>query len=292
LNFVALDVETANADMASICQIGIAKYVAGQLVEEWSSLIDPEDYFDYVNIDIHGIDEESVEGAPTFPQVTDTMARYLNDSICVCHTHFDRVSIGRALEKYGLPDIETVWLDSARVARRTWEECAWRNYGLTKVCGTIGYAFKHHDALEDAKACGQVLLAAIEKTGLEIDAWLKRVNQPIDPTNSSCGSRVSRDGNPEGELCGEVMVFTGSLDIPRTEAASLSASLGCSVRDGVTGKTSILVLGDKYVSSLLAGDKKHSKHLKAEQLISKGQRIRIIKEGDFKELVRNAESIA
>ena len=44
MDFVAIDVETANADMASICQIGVAKYSEGKLIEEWSSLVDPEDY--------------------------------------------------------------------------------------------------------------------------------------------------------------------------------------------------------------------------------------------------------
>jgi DNA polymerase-3 subunit epsilon len=63
---VAIDVETANADMASICQIGLAKYSNGILVDEWSSLIDPKDYFDFINIDIHGITENDVAGAPKF----------------------------------------------------------------------------------------------------------------------------------------------------------------------------------------------------------------------------------
>jgi len=31
MNFVAIDVETVNADMGSICQIGLAKFVDGQL---------------------------------------------------------------------------------------------------------------------------------------------------------------------------------------------------------------------------------------------------------------------
>jgi len=43
MNFVAIDVETANSDMASICQIGIAKFENGILVEEWVSLVNPED---------------------------------------------------------------------------------------------------------------------------------------------------------------------------------------------------------------------------------------------------------
>ena len=53
MEFVAIDVETANADMASICQIGLAKYKDGVLLKEWTSLINPEDYFDFINIGIH-----------------------------------------------------------------------------------------------------------------------------------------------------------------------------------------------------------------------------------------------
>jgi len=288
---VAIDIETANADMASICQIGLAKFVDGKLIEEWSSLVDPEDYFDFVNINIHGITEEDVVGSPTFPELVSVLGDFINNTICVSHTHFDRVSIGRALEKYSLKPIDTTWLDSARVARRTWEECSWNGYGLSNVCKIIGYEFKHHDALEDAKASGQVILAAIEKTGLDIDAWLNRVRQPIDPSNSSSGAAINRDGNPEGELYGEVLVFTGALEIPRHEAADLAAIIGCTVAQGVTKKTTLLVVGDQDITKL-AGKDKSSKHQKAEQLIAKGQQIRIIKESDFKELVTQADEIA
>ncbi len=291
MEFVAIDVETANADMASICQIGLAKFKDGQLIEEWSSLIDPEDYFDFINIDIHGITEEDVVGAPKFSEVVGELSYYLSGSICVSHTHFDRVSVGRAFEKYSLNSIDTTWLDSARVARRTWVDCSWRGYGLSNVCKIIGYDFKHHDALEDAKAAGQILIAAIQKTGLDIDSWLKRVRQPIDPANSSTGSAINRDGNPEGELYGEVLVFTGALEVPRREAANLAASIGCTVASGVTKNTTLLVVGDQDVIKL-AGKAKSSKHLKAEQLIAKGQKIRIIKESDFKELVYQAHEIA
>lgn len=92
-------------------------------------------------------------------------------------------------------------------------------------------------------------------------------------------------------MYGEVLVFTGALEIPRKEAADLAASIGCSVAPGVTKKTSLLVVGDQDISKL-AGKEKSSKHLKAEELISKGQRIRIIKESDFKELVNHAQTIA
>ena len=36
MRFISLDVETANADMASICQIGAARFVDGAVVAEWN----------------------------------------------------------------------------------------------------------------------------------------------------------------------------------------------------------------------------------------------------------------
>jgi len=290
VDFIAIDVETANADMASICQIGLARFRDGKLVDEWSSLVDPEDDFDFINIDIHGITKKDVKGAPIFTDIAVGLSSMTKDTICVCHTHFDRVSIGRALDKYSLNPIDITWLDSARVARRTWDTCAWKGYGLSSVCDIIGYKFKHHDALEDAKASGQIIIAAIEKTGLNVEAWLKRVNQPIDPSSSSRKPAIRRDGAPEGELYGEVLVFTGTLEIPRREAADLAASIGCTVASGVTKKTSILVVGDQDIRKL-AGRVRSSKHLRAEELIAKGQSIRIIKESDFKELVIHAQDI-
>ena len=55
--FVVIDVETANPDPSSICQVGVASFREGQLHGSWESLVNPEDYFDGINLAIHGIDE-------------------------------------------------------------------------------------------------------------------------------------------------------------------------------------------------------------------------------------------
>lgn len=52
MRFLALDVETAYADRASICAIGAVEFVDGQPGREWFGLVDPKDYFDAINIDI------------------------------------------------------------------------------------------------------------------------------------------------------------------------------------------------------------------------------------------------
>lgn len=92
MEFVAVDVETANADMASICQVGFVHVRAGATFEEWQTLVDPRDYFDPVNISIHGISEADVLGAPTFPDVAEKIRSWLGRAVAVCHTHFDRVA--------------------------------------------------------------------------------------------------------------------------------------------------------------------------------------------------------
>jgi len=282
MDFVAIDVETANADMASICQLGVATFRSGALVAEWKSYVDPEDYFDPFNISIHGITEETVVGKPTLPELVGDLTQRIEGDVVLSHTHFDRVAIHQDFGRYGIPSPSCRWLDSARVARRTWSHCAERGYGLGDLCEFLGYQFKHHDALEDAKAAGYVLVAAMRETGLSVEDWLRRVEAPID--FGTGGKPLTRQGNPEGPLFGEVLVFTGSLEIPRREAADLAASVGCEVAKGVTKQTTLLVVGDQDIRRL-AGHVKSSKHRKAEALIAGGRPIRILRETDFVELV-------
>jgi DNA polymerase III subunit epsilon len=71
----------------------------------------------------------------------------------------------------------------------------------------------------------------------------------------------------------------------RSEAAEIAASLGCEVDANVTKKTTTLVVGDQDIEKL-AGHEKSRKHRRAEELISDGQRIRILGETDFNELAR------
>jgi len=283
MRFVAIDVETANADMASICSIGVATFEHGALASEWYSLIDPDDFFDPVNTSIHGISEGDMQGVPTFRDAASEIDRFLRGQVVVTHTHFDRVAMHQAAGRWSITTPSCKWLDSARVARRIWAECARSGYGLASVCKMIGYTFEHHNALEDAKAAGHVMLAAMQQSGLDLNTMQERVLQPIDPSLSGTAS-ITRDGNPDGPFAGEVVVFTGSLEIPRREAADLAASVGCSVANSVTRKTTMLVVGDMDVTKL-AGYDKSSKHRKAEELVSAGQPLRIIRETDFKELV-------
>jgi DNA polymerase-3 subunit epsilon len=84
-----------------------------------------------------------------------------------------------------------------------------------------------------------------------------------------------------------VIVFTGTLEIPRRLAADLAAAAGCDVEQGVTKRTTPVVVGDQDVRRL-NGKAKSGKHRKAEQLVRDGYPLRILRETDFKELVEHS----
>jgi len=283
--------------LGSICQIGVAKFSDKQLIDEWSTLVDPEDYFSETNVCVHGIEQCTVKGHPKFPEISEQLLTIIDDNLCVCHTHFDRVSICRAFIKYNLNSVELSWLDSSQIVRMVWDDLAYKGYGLKNVCNKIGYEFKHHDALEDAKASGYVLIAALQESPIEERIWKRLINksthfeQPVKTGSNRFTfdkeKNVKRDANPEGKLFGEVVVFTGDLVISRSETANLAANIGCRVDLGVTKRTTILVVGDQDVTKL-AGHEKSSKQRKAEKLAANGQQIRIIWEKDFIGLVKSA----
>jgi DNA polymerase-3 subunit epsilon len=281
MRFAAVDVETANEDLGSICQIGVATFEGGRLASEWKTLVDPEDYFDPMNVAIHQISSDMVVGAPTFDAIAAQLKEMLEGAgVAASHTHFDRTAITRACEDYEVPVPACTWLDTARVARRTWPEVSYAGYGLRPVCDLLGYSFNHHDALEDAKAAGHVLLAAMERTGLDLEGWLARVRRPIH----SALVKIELDGNPDGPLWGQTVVFTGELSIPRREAAALASQAGCNVSPSVSKATTLLVVGDQDARKL-RGRPKSGKHRKAEELAAQGQLIRVLRETDFNRLL-------
>ncbi len=281
LDFFALDVETANADMSSICQIGIVAFSDGSIVHNWGTLVNPEDYFDPFNISIHHITPKMVLTAPCLPDVFSYLQMTIRDRVVVTHMSFDQTSLRRASQKYGLPEISCTWLDSARMVRRHWEQFKETGYNLPNIAAFLGIDYRAHDAVDDARAAGEVVSRIMTESGQSLDQWLERAYKRPSLPHAS----FAQEGNPDGPCYGETIAFTGALYLPRHEAAQLAAAAGCTVGDGVTKQTTILVVGIQD-SDRLAGYDKSSKHRKAEKLIQDGQPIKIISEQDFLEMVK------
>ena len=175
LTFNAIDVETANSDPSSICQIGMIRVRSGSIKGQLSVLVNPEAPFNDFNVRLHGIDHTAVRESKTLPLLESRLRRLLEGTVLVSHTGFDRRSLDGAMERYGLRAIRARWLDSAMVARRAWPHRYRRRWSLSLIAGDLGIDFRHHDAAEDARAAGEIVLRACRHTGVDIDGWLERV---------------------------------------------------------------------------------------------------------------------
>ena len=175
LSFNAIDVETANSDPSSICQIGIVQVRGGVIKGQLSVLVNPEAPFNDFNVRLHGIDHIAVQDSKTLPFFESRLRRLLDGTVLVSHTSFDRRALDGAMERYGLRPVRARWMDSAMVARRAWPHRYRRRWSLSLIAGDLGIDFRHHDAAEDAWAAGQIVLHACRHTGVDIDGWLERV---------------------------------------------------------------------------------------------------------------------
>jgi DNA polymerase-3 subunit epsilon len=158
--FFALDVETANNDRSSICQIGVACVRPNNSIETWVTYVDPQvDRWAFTYL--HGISASTVQGAPTFGEVLPILRDALSGATVYQHSGFDRSAVAAGCKKCGLPVPTWDWRDSVHVARTAWPELQ-RNggHGLANLKQHLGLLFEHHDAGEDARAAAEVVLHA------------------------------------------------------------------------------------------------------------------------------------
>ena len=170
LKFYSLDVETANPDQSTICQIGIGIFEKGQLKDTWKSFIDPKSHFHWRFIDIHGITPQHVKGKPTFTAAYPTLKRMFENNIVVHHSPFDKTAFMKAFYRFGLPPFEVKWLDSVKVARHAFGDGRLEGgYNLANVAAYLDIDFQHHDALEDSITCGKIALEACRRQKVPVD---------------------------------------------------------------------------------------------------------------------------
>ena len=281
-NFIAIDVETANSDRSSICQIGMAEVREGRIVEEWSSLVNPETNFDERNMRIHFITPDHVKNAPIFPQIIqETKKRLLNAAFIICHSHFDFIALKQALEEYALDSLikplidDATWADSCQIAREVWPK--WKNHKLPTLADHLGIVFEHHDALDDARTAAKVVLHAIKKNPhLKLKDYQLGVEED---SLTDMSSHSPYDHLRNGGLVNNVdatIVFTGDLSISRKEATELAEKAGCTTCSRISKKVTALVIGNNLINKRY----KTNKMKDAEQFD-----IKILSEADFIKLI-------
>jgi DNA polymerase-3 subunit epsilon len=306
VDFFALDVETANSNTGSICAIGLVKVQDGQVEEVFSSLTRPPsslDYFEPMNVSIHGITPADVANAPQFVDVLDEVIKAIGDAPVVAHNAaFDMRALRQACDALGAPWPTLTYGCSLVFSRRL---LSMLSYRLPFVCEELGIdLLDHHDASSDALASAEVTLELSRRTEsstleelakacgtrlgrLSPDSWSgcrrNRVDESGRRWDKPAISEAAEDADPDHPLYGQVLVFTGALGIPRQEAYDTVAALGATVKSGVSKKVTMLVIGDGFTgedpSAFHTG-----KAADAAELMASGHQIEIIDERELMEM--------
>ncbi|WP_246209794.1 3'-5' exonuclease [Pikeienuella piscinae] len=176
--FFALDVETACSDVASICQIGIACVKSDDMIQTWSTYVNPRTHFSPFNSRLHGIGPAHVTDAPDFAEAIALVEPLLARHHIIQHSNFDRRAIHGAHALIGRKAPPWTWGDSVRIARRAWPEFIGNGgHGLAHLKRRLKLTFVHHDAGEDARAAAEVVLHAEKRTGQTFEAMLFSAGQ-------------------------------------------------------------------------------------------------------------------
>lgn len=159
MKYLSLDVETANNEHHDICSIGVILVENKKIIEKHYTLINPESYFsEYNTNNIHGIKQEDVDGEPTFEEFWEDNKNLIIDNIIVGHNvkSCDLIAIGKNLKKYNIAVPIFQYLDTLNISKKIPRELLGlpkEDYTLKYIAKhVLGYTFKAHNALEDAKA--------------------------------------------------------------------------------------------------------------------------------------------
>lgn len=158
-SFVAIDFETANRHLSSVCSIGLVFVENGQIVDTYYQLIQPTpNFYSRFNTQIHGLTKADTDASPTFLQIWAEIQPLLKGKTLVAHNNtFDEGCLKAVLQAYHLPLHDNPFLCTCRKARKVFPQLP--NHKLNTVARHIGFDLtQHHHALADAEACAHIAL--------------------------------------------------------------------------------------------------------------------------------------
>ncbi len=160
MDFIAIDVETANYEPSSICSIGAVKVVDDIIVDSRYSLVCPEpDYYNYRCTAVHGLTKRDTFDAPNFGEIWLSWQDWRKGFRLIAHNApFDSKCIREACRVYGIePPYD--WGCTLKAARAKIPRYAVQSKSLDSLCEFFGICLdQHHNALADAEACAKIAI--------------------------------------------------------------------------------------------------------------------------------------
>lgn len=167
--YAVVDLETTGPKFnrgERIIQIGVVFVENDQIVDEFSTLIQPLIPIPPHITQLTGISGQDVFAAPLFEEVAETLWEKLQGCVFVAHNiNFDYKFLSQAFQASGYPALEMPGIDTVELIRVFYPQA--KSYHLGDFCQEYGITLEHaHSANSDARATADVLLMTKAKIQL------------------------------------------------------------------------------------------------------------------------------
>lgn len=180
--FAVVDVETTGGKPidSKITEIAILISDGVNVLQEYSTLVNPNRKIDWYVTKLTGITDQMVSTAPSFEELSDKIKELLDGKIFVAHNvDFDYGIIKREFLEMGKP-LDLQKLCTVKSARKVFQHLS--SYSLGNLAAHLGINLPNaHRALDDTKATTDLLHRILEKESFEfLYSELKHQNHIVD----------------------------------------------------------------------------------------------------------------
>jgi DNA polymerase-3 subunit epsilon len=206
-----IDLETTGTGATSdaITEIGIVRIEGGEVIEEWSTLVNPQVSIPPEIQALTGITDAMVRDAPAFAELADDVLARLEGHLFVAHNaRFDYGFLKNAFRRIGVPFTAEV-LCTVRLSRKLYPHFAQHNLDSLISRHQLSAGGRHR-ALGDARLAWQFMQTAVREHPLEavMAATKSLLKMPSLPPQLDADALKALPDGPG------VYVFYGVNDLP------------------------------------------------------------------------------
>lgn len=195
--YVVLDTETTglSAQNDKIIEIALLKVSGGKIVDEYCTLVNPQQHIGSRASEINGIYDDDVKDAPLYDEVGEKTAEFLGNCTIVGHNiKFDLGFMGGLLKSVTLDqDLTWKYIDTIDVAKRAYP--GERNYKLQTLVQSLGIETDGaHRAKSDALATWKLFDLCNEKLSMPDELYDEAV-KVVREAGSASAAMLQRSLN-------------------------------------------------------------------------------------------------
>lgn len=176
-NYVVFDIETTGFSPIknNIIEIGAVKVMGGEIVDRYSTFVNPKEPIPFQIEKLTGIKDEDVMEAPVITEVLPAFLEFVGDSVLVAHNaSFDMSFILENAKRQQI-DTDFTYVDTVGISRMLLKNQA--KHTLDAVAKTLGVSLEnHHRAVDDAAATAEIFVKFIKMLKAEGAHTLDQVN--------------------------------------------------------------------------------------------------------------------